>query len=243
MATPLQGFIDGRQVSFIAGETIAPYQRVYLSAANTVKLAGTGNYSIGSALGNAATGEPVSIALDGPGNQLGITSGTVTVGDNVYQAASGAITSNRLISGIKLGIALQTSTTGLPVAFSVAKSPNPFVTFTVAAANTLVEGSRVALGTTSGQVVLCPITSPGIGSSTGAFAAGETATIRLDLASEIQFGLTGEATDAGDAIYSGAAGVVTDTAAATSYLIGQAPAAAANGAIVAFIPTRGQAVP
>ena len=88
-----------------------------------------------------------------------------------------------------------------------------------------------------GKVVTAGITDKEIGTAEQeAFAAGDIITVRLRTAAGSCKMIAVEALSVGDAVYTAASGKVADTAASTSYLVGQAlTISAADGDIVEVV--------
>jgi hypothetical protein len=76
----------------VAVAAITKYQRVKLTAANTVNVAGDEETAIGVAMENVASGDPVGIKLLNDGGVIPVVAaGAITAATSVYGAASGRV--------------------------------------------------------------------------------------------------------------------------------------------------------
>jgi hypothetical protein len=105
-------------------------------------------------------------------------------------------------------------------------------TKTFTAGGALAYGTRVKLG--SGVLSAAGITDKDIGTvETPAFASGDPCTVRLRSAQGTCEMIASEAITAGAAVYTAADGKVSDTAAATSFYVGEAmETASGDGSII-----------
>jgi len=100
--------------SIIASEAIGRRIRVKLNTSGQVAIAGAGEEAIGTVTRSIASGGLATVKLDSASGTHEVTaSGTVTAKDNLYSAAAGAMANT--INGRRQGIALESTTTGLPV--------------------------------------------------------------------------------------------------------------------------------
>lgn len=120
-------YVDGNTKTFIAGGTIAIYDRVYITAAQTVSQAGLENMDIGTALDAATVGGLVTV-------QLATAAGTckmrvkeaITAGSAVYTETGGEIQDTAQATSWHIGIALETATAEDDI-IEVIRTPLPVV--------------------------------------------------------------------------------------------------------------------
>lgn len=112
MADYLPTFKPGQAITLKASATITGGQLVEVTGAGTVGPAGLNSTKVVGVAGfDAATNDNVVIYSGGV--QHCTASGTVTAGDMVTAAASGAVVTNATPgAGTQVGIALSTATTG-----------------------------------------------------------------------------------------------------------------------------------
>jgi hypothetical protein len=114
MADYVPLFLPGQAIPRTASATITGGQPVYVSGSGTVANSGAAaNIPIGVAAFDAANGDRVTVFSRGTVHRL-TASGTVTAGDLVEAAASGAGATHTVgtTDGRVFGIALTTATTG-----------------------------------------------------------------------------------------------------------------------------------
>lgn len=115
---PFQNFNlnEGLEDSFLAGATIAAYQRVLFTASGTILPANnTADASIGVAKQPITNGTVGVVRLDVP-QQLGLSNTLINVGDTVYQGPNGLVTAvaanNAQLGVAKYGSPVPGSNTG-----------------------------------------------------------------------------------------------------------------------------------
>lgn len=118
MADYVPQFLPGQAVPMTASAAITGGKPVYVSGSGTVAQAGAAaNIPVGVAAQDAAaSGDRITVFARGTGHEL-TASGTVTAGDVVEAAASGAVATHTVGTNDArvFGIALTTATTGNPV--------------------------------------------------------------------------------------------------------------------------------
>jgi len=101
--------------TFTADEAIGRRIRVKLSATG-VAICGAGEEGIGTTIQSVASGGNASVKLDAAGgSHVGTSSGSISIGDSLYAAASGALSAT--ISGRRQGIALEAVSTATAFEF------------------------------------------------------------------------------------------------------------------------------
>ena len=96
---------EGLEDTFLAGATIPVYSRVWLNSAGAMMPAlNTTDLSVGVAKQPIANGSYGVVRLDAP-EQFGLANTLVNVGDTVYQAANGYVSSSAS-NNAQLGVAL-----------------------------------------------------------------------------------------------------------------------------------------
>lgn len=108
-------FVDTPTLSALAGEALAKYRRVKISAAGststppTIVYADAGERGIGVVRAAVASGDPVTVHLDNKhGTQPAVAAAAITALANVYPANDGKVTSTP--TGLALGKALDAAT-------------------------------------------------------------------------------------------------------------------------------------
>lgn len=96
--------VEGLEDSFTASATIAQYARVQLLSDGTIQTAANAaDVSFGIAKQPIANGSVGVVRLDAP-QQYGLANTSINVGDTVYSAASGYVSST-LVNNAQLGVA------------------------------------------------------------------------------------------------------------------------------------------
>jgi len=102
-------YVEAAVRGFAAGAAIGQFLRVYLTASNTLALAGANDYGIGTTEDAAtAANEQVGFRLNSAqGSRKCVANGAITVGDPVYLAASGKVGAS---GSVRYGTALEAAT-------------------------------------------------------------------------------------------------------------------------------------
>jgi hypothetical protein len=102
-------YVEAAVRGFAAGAAIGQFLRVYLTASNTLALAGANDYGIGTMEDpSTAANEQVGVRLNSAqGSRKCVANGAITVGDPVYLAASGKVGA---IGSVRYGTALEAAT-------------------------------------------------------------------------------------------------------------------------------------
>ena len=102
-------YVESAVRGFAAGAAIGQFLRVYLTASNTLALAGANDYGIGTMEDpSTAANEQVGVRLNSAqGSRKCVANGAITVGDPVYLAASGKVGA---IGSVRYGTALEAAT-------------------------------------------------------------------------------------------------------------------------------------
>jgi len=96
--------------AFTAGEALAAYRRVKLTAAGTVSYADADEPEIGVTEAAAASGARVAVALKGGRTHKCVAAGAVTVNAAIYGMADGKVDDTATGSGSAvIGLALETA--------------------------------------------------------------------------------------------------------------------------------------
>jgi hypothetical protein len=102
-------YVEAAVRGFAAGAAIGQFLRVYLTASNTLALAGANDYGIGTMEDpSTAANEQVGVRLNSAqGSRKCVANGAITVGDPVYLAASGKVGAS---GSVRYGTALEAAT-------------------------------------------------------------------------------------------------------------------------------------
>ena len=102
-------YVETAVRGFAAGAAIGQFLRVYLTASNTLALAGANDYGIGTTEDAAtAANEQVGVRLNSAqGSRKCVANAAITVGDPVYLAASGKVGAS---GSVRYGTALESAT-------------------------------------------------------------------------------------------------------------------------------------
>jgi hypothetical protein len=102
-------YVESAVRGFAAGAAIGQFLRVYLTASNTLALAGANDYGIGTMEDpSTAANEQVGVRLNSAqGSRKCVANGAITVGDPVYLAASGKVGAS---GSVRYGTALEAAT-------------------------------------------------------------------------------------------------------------------------------------
>jgi len=102
-------YVETAVRGFAAGAAIGQFLRVYLTASNTLALAGANDYGIGTMEDpSTAANEQVGVRLNSAqGSRKCVANGAITVGDPVYLAASGKVGAS---GSVRYGTALEAAT-------------------------------------------------------------------------------------------------------------------------------------
>ena len=95
--------------TFIAGEILAAWRRVKITAAQTVSYADCGNYGIGVTQAAAASAANVDVRLDNHGGTHKVTAdGVISAGAAIYSADDGKVSAS--VFGSSIGTAVTAAT-------------------------------------------------------------------------------------------------------------------------------------
>ena len=102
-------YVEAAVRGFAAGAAIGQFLRVYLTASNTLALAGANDYGIGTMEDpSTAANEQVGVRLNSAqGSRKCVANAAITVGDPVYLAASGKVGAS---GSVRYGTALEAAT-------------------------------------------------------------------------------------------------------------------------------------